>query len=104
MPIATTSPTEKCHDGDDSNNNKKTECAVAPTRFHYKGSEFEYSAYSPASRFLKLLEPVFPHLTARQRSELLVVPVIQRCENDTAGISPEINKEREEKLELVRLY
>ncbi|KAI8149073.1 hypothetical protein BJV82DRAFT_590536 [Fennellomyces sp. T-0311] len=78
----------------------KTECLVKPTRFQYKHSEFEYSIYAPSTRFLREMTTVFPHLTLRQRKNLLIVPIFQRCIHDLVGATPEINKERDDKLEL----
>ncbi|KAI9320822.1 hypothetical protein BX666DRAFT_1911647 [Dichotomocladium elegans] len=80
--------------------NKKTECLLQPTRFWFKHSEFEYSVYSPSKRFLRDLETVYPNLTAQQREEMLVVPVIQHCTYDLVGMTPDVNAERDEKLEL----
>lgn len=81
--------------------NKKTQCLVNATRFVFQGSEFEYSVYSPSHRILREISSVFPDLSIRQRRNLLIVPVIQRCEHDMVGATPEINKERDDKLELV---
>ncbi|CAO3626709.1 unnamed protein product [Cunninghamella blakesleeana] len=69
-------------------------CLVAATRFIYEGSEFEYSIHSPGSRFGRELGTVFPSLTIKQRREILVIPVIQRCEFDMVGITQHVNKER----------
>lgn len=80
---------------------KKTQCLVDPTRFKFKNSEFEYSVYSPSHRILREITSVFPDLSIRQRKNLLIVPVIQRCEHDMVGATPEVNKERDDKLELV---
>src|SRR5690348_11234681 len=77
-------------------------CLVPATRFIYKESEFEYSVHSPGSRFGRELGTVFPSLTSKQRKEILVVPVIQRCEFDMVGITQQVNKERDDKLELVK--
>ncbi|ORX56978.1 hypothetical protein DM01DRAFT_1334534 [Hesseltinella vesiculosa] len=75
-------------------------CLVPATRFVYHGSEFEYSVHAPGSRFSRELATVFPQLTARQRKDLLVIPVIQQCDHDMAGNNDAINKERDVKLEL----
>ncbi|KAI9275545.1 hypothetical protein BDA99DRAFT_532516 [Phascolomyces articulosus] len=78
----------------------KSECVIEPARFEYQGSVFEYSAFSPSHRFMKEVDSVFPHLTIKERNDLLVVPVIQQCYHDMVGATPEVNKERDEKLEL----
>ncbi|KAI9308317.1 hypothetical protein BJ944DRAFT_260506, partial [Cunninghamella echinulata] len=75
-------------------------CLVPATRFMYKESEFEYSVHSPGTRFGRELGTVFPSLSSKQRKEILVVPVIQRCEFDMVGITQIVNKERDDKLEL----
>ncbi|KAI7849487.1 hypothetical protein BDC45DRAFT_520486 [Circinella umbellata] len=78
----------------------KSDCVIEPTRFQFKGSVFEYSAYSPSTRFIKEVESVFPHLNLQERKDFLVCPVIQQCVNDLVGATPEVNKERDDKLEL----
>ncbi|CAO3617235.1 unnamed protein product [Cunninghamella echinulata] len=75
-------------------------CLVPATQFIYKESEFEYSVHSPGTRFGRELGTVFPSLSSKQRKEILVVPVIQRCELDMVGITQLANKERDDKLEL----
>lgn len=80
---------------------KKTECLIPASRFVYNGSEFEYTVFSPSARFMREMDTVFPQLSARQRKELLVIPIIQRCKHDLVGFSPEIEEEREFKLENV---
>ncbi|KAI9033980.1 methylmalonic aciduria and homocystinuria type D protein [Phycomyces nitens] len=39
-------------------------------------------------------------MTPKQRKELLVVPVIQKCFHDMSASTPEINRERDEKLDV----
>ncbi|KAI9499583.1 methylmalonic aciduria and homocystinuria type D protein [Zychaea mexicana] len=78
----------------------KNDCLVEPKRFEFKDSLFEYSVHAPSDRFLRDMATVFPHLSVRQRKDLLVVPVIQQCENDMVGLTYEVNKERDDKLEL----
>ncbi|KAI8064410.1 hypothetical protein BC940DRAFT_306184 [Gongronella butleri] len=75
-------------------------CAVPATRFMYHGAEFEYSVHAPGTRFARELATVFPGLSVKQRKELLIVPVIQRCDNDMVGITTIVNKERDDRLEL----
>lgn len=83
-------------------NKKVTVCTIPPTRCQYGGSTFEFAAFSPSTRFLKEVQAVFPRLSRRQLDTVLIVPVFQQCENDMVGITPEINRERDVKLELVR--
>ncbi|CDH59579.1 protein [Lichtheimia corymbifera JMRC:FSU:9682] len=78
---------------------KKTECLIPASRFIYNGSEFEYTVYSPSTRFMREMDTVFPQLSVRQRKELLVIPIVQRCKHDLVGSTPEIEEEREFKLE-----
>lgn len=74
---------------------------IKPTVFEFGNSFFEYSVYKPSLRFLRDFDTIFPHLSSRQRKQLLVVPVIQKCEFDMVGLSKEVNFERDIKLELV---
>jgi hypothetical protein len=74
---------------------------VSATRFTYQDSEFEYSVHSPGTRFGRELGTVFPALSIKQLKEILVVPVIQRCEYDMVGITQQVNHERDDKLEKV---
>lgn len=84
--------------------NEKTKLStnlVKPTVFDFGNSTFEYSVYKPSLRFLRDFDTIFPQLSSRQRKQLLVVPVIQKCEFDMVGLSKEVNFERDIKLELV---
>ncbi|KAI8084515.1 uncharacterized protein BX664DRAFT_337167, partial [Halteromyces radiatus] len=83
-----------------NSNHSSPTCRVQATRFIYKDSEFEYSIHSPGTRFGRELAVVFPSLTNKQLKEILVVPVIQRCEHDMVGITQTVNHERNEKLEI----
>ncbi|KAI8344437.1 hypothetical protein BC941DRAFT_507987 [Chlamydoabsidia padenii] len=74
-------------------------CMIPVTRFIYQDSEFEYSVHSPGTRFGRELGTVFPTLSMKQLKEILVVPVIQRCEHDMVGITQQVNNERDDKLE-----
>lgn len=74
---------------------------VSATRFTHQDSEFEYSVHSPGTRFGRELGTVFPALSTKQLKEILVVPVIQRCEHDMVGITQQVNHERDDKLEKV---
>lgn len=74
---------------------------VNPTVFEFGNSTFEYSVYQPSLRFLRDFDTIFPSLNSKQRKQLLVVPVIQKCEFDMVGLSKEVNFERDIKLELV---
>ena len=82
--------------------NKTSSCVIQPTILEYNGSIFEYSAYKPTMRFLRDFDSIFPQLSSRQKAQLLVVPVIQKCEHDMVGLSKEVNDERDIKLELVK--
>ncbi|KAI8335209.1 methylmalonic aciduria and homocystinuria type D protein [Blakeslea trispora] len=79
---------------------KTTICTIEPTTFKFKHSLFEYSAYQPSQHFLRDFEAIFPNISARQRKQMLVVPVIQKCQNDMVGITKEVNYERDVCLEL----
>ncbi|ORE09169.1 hypothetical protein BCV72DRAFT_303080 [Rhizopus microsporus var. microsporus] len=79
---------------------KTSSCVIQPTILEYNGSIFEYSAYKPPMRFLRDFDSIFPQLSSRQKAQLLVVPVIQKCEHDMVGLSKEVNDERDIKLEL----
>ena len=74
---------------------------VKPTLFEFDHSIFEYSVYQPSIRFLRDFDTIFPSLNNKQKRQLLVVPVIQKCEFDMVGLSKEVNHERDIKLELV---
>lgn len=50
---------------------------------------------------MREMDTVFPQLSVRQRKELLVIPIVQRCKHDLVGSTPEIEEEREFKLENV---
>lgn len=84
---------------------KLSTCLIQPNVFEFNDSTFEYSAYKPSSRFLRDFETIFPCLNAKQRKQLLVVPIIQKCVYDMVGLSKDVNFERDIKLELVlRFY
>ncbi|ORZ03344.1 hypothetical protein BCR43DRAFT_483183 [Syncephalastrum racemosum] len=104
IPEPATSPDRLGSTKDSSTAGKKskkvTSCPISPTRCQYGGSTFEYAAFSPSTRFLKEVQAVFPRLSRQQLNTVLIVPVFQQCENDMVGITPEINRERDVKLEL----
>jgi hypothetical protein len=77
---------------------------IKPTLFEFGNSTFEYTVYQPSLRFLRDFDTIFPSLNSRQRKQLLVVPVIQKCEFDMVGLSKEVNFERDIKLELVSRF
>lgn len=52
---------------------------------------------------MREMDTVFPQLSVRQRKELLVIPIVQRCKHDLVGSTPEIEEEREFKLENVSI-
>ncbi|KAI8091390.1 methylmalonic aciduria and homocystinuria type D protein [Gilbertella persicaria] len=79
---------------------KLSQCLVEPTTFEFRHSTFEYSVYQPSPRFLRDFDSIFPQLSSKQRSQLLVVPVIQKCQHDMVGITKEVNYERDIRLEL----
>ncbi|KAG2234983.1 hypothetical protein INT48_000225 [Thamnidium elegans] len=79
---------------------KLSVCLIQPTVFEYNASTFEYSVYKPSSRFLRDFETIFPSLNTKQRKQLVVVPIIQKCEFDMVGLSKNVNYERDIKLEL----
>jgi hypothetical protein len=80
---------------------KLSTCLVQPDTFEFKHSTFEYSVYKPSLRFLRDFDNIFPSLSTKQRKQLLVVPIIQKCELDMVGLSKLVNNERDIKLELV---
>lgn len=80
---------------------KLSSCQIQPTLLEFGGSTFEYTVYKPSLRFLRDFDTIFPSLNSNQRKQLLVVPVIQKCEFDMVGLSKEVNYERDIKLELV---
>jgi hypothetical protein len=82
---------------------KLSTCLVQPNTFEFKHSTFEYSVYQPSLRFLRDFDSIFPCLKIKQRKQLLVVPIIQKCEFDMVGLSKLVNNERDVKLELVRI-
>lgn len=81
--------------------NRTANCLIQPILFNYNGSIFEYSVYKPTPRFLRDFDSIFPHLSTKQKKQLLVIVVIQKCEHDMVGVSKEVNDERDIKLELV---
>jgi hypothetical protein len=80
---------------------KISSCLIQPTVFQFKESTFEYSVYKPSSRFLKDFDTIFPCLNSKQRKQLVVVPIMQKCVYDMVGLSKIVNHERDIKLELV---
>ncbi|KAI7905210.1 methylmalonic aciduria and homocystinuria type D protein [Cokeromyces recurvatus] len=77
---------------------KTAECLIEPITFEFKDSLFEYSVYKPSSRFLRDFDTIFPSL--KEKKELLVVPIIQKCKFDMVGLTKEANEERDIKLEI----
>ena len=102
MPTSIVDPCQSSEILTSSKPTTKSVCVIEPSRFQFYGSVFEYSAYSPSTRFIKEVESVFPHLNLQERKDFLVCPVIQQCVHDLVGATPEVNKERDDKLELVR--
>ncbi|KAI8987213.1 methylmalonic aciduria and homocystinuria type D protein [Pilobolus umbonatus] len=84
----------------DTKKTKLSVCLTPPSVFTYDNSLFEYSVYKPSVRFLRDFDTILPTLTEKQMSDLLVVPVVQRCTHDMVGISTEVNHERDIKLEV----
>ncbi|KAJ2961505.1 hypothetical protein NQZ79_g3288 [Umbelopsis isabellina] len=76
------------------------QCLQSPTRLKYCNSDFEYSIHSPQPRFQRELAHIFPTMRRQDMKRILVVPVIQRCDNDMVGITQSANTERDVKLEL----
>ncbi|KAI8968274.1 methylmalonic aciduria and homocystinuria type D protein [Mycotypha africana] len=79
---------------------KQAICLASPNTFVFEDSTFEYSVFKPSKRFLRDFDTIFPSLTSKQRKELLVIPVIQKCQYDMVGLTAEVNHERDIKLEL----
>lgn len=77
------------------------QCLQSPSRLKYCDSDFEYSIHAPPPRFQRELSHVFPVMKRQDLKRILVVPVIQRCDNDMVGITRTINSERDVRLELV---
>ncbi|GAB5590182.1 hypothetical protein Unana1_05082 [Umbelopsis nana] len=71
-----------------------------PSRLKYCNSDFEYSIHAPPPRFQRELAHIFPAMKRQDLKRILVVPVIQRCDNDMVGITKTINSERDVRLEL----
>jgi hypothetical protein len=87
---------------EDASRKKLSTCLVEPKEFDFKDSHFEYGVYAPSQRFLRDFDTIFPQLSPKQRKQLLVVPVIQKCHHDMVGLSKEVNIERDVKLEVVK--
>jgi hypothetical protein len=77
------------------------QCLQAPTRLKHCDSDFEYSIHSPPPRFQRELTHIFPAMRRQELKRILVVPVIQRCDNDMVGVTKSTNAERDVRLELV---
>ncbi|KAH8551987.1 hypothetical protein BGW37DRAFT_493154 [Umbelopsis sp. PMI_123] len=76
------------------------QCLQAPTRLKHCDSDFEYSIHSPPPRFQRELTHIFPAMRRQELKRILVVPVIQRCDNDMVGVTKSTNAERDVRLEL----
>ncbi|KAF9955327.1 hypothetical protein BGZ70_010279 [Mortierella alpina] len=71
-------------------------CVAAPTMSYTTLATLEYSVHVSPKRMIKELTTVFPN---RDLSNLLVVPTIQKCNNDMVAWDDEIAKEKDDRLE-----
>lgn len=77
------------------------QCLQPPTRLKHCDSDFEFSIHAPPPRFQRELTHIFPAMRRQELKRILVVPVIQRCDNDMVGVTLAANAERDVRLELV---
>ncbi|KAF9943346.1 hypothetical protein BGZ67_000025 [Mortierella alpina] len=71
-------------------------CIAAPTMSYTTLATLEYSVHVSPKRMIKELSTVFPN---RDLSNLLVVPTIQKCNNDMVAWDAEIAKEKDDRLD-----
>jgi hypothetical protein len=70
-------------------------------------TELEYSVHATNAKMHEELERVFPFedLSKEKRKEIItrinIVITFQRCRNDLVGIGPEVEQEKDERLETV---
>ncbi|KAF9571269.1 hypothetical protein EC968_000765 [Mortierella alpina] len=71
-------------------------CVAAPTMSCTTLATLEYSVHVSPKRMTRELTTVFPN---RDLSNLLVVPTIQKCNNDMVAWDDEIAKEKDDRLD-----
>ncbi|KAF9951861.1 hypothetical protein BGZ72_006713 [Mortierella alpina] len=71
-------------------------CVAAPTMSYTTLATLEYSVHVSPKRMTKELTTVFPN---RDLSNLLVVPTIQKCNNNMVAWDAEIAKEKDDRLD-----